>query len=96
MLLGLSGGVDSSVAAMLLHRAVGRQLICIFVDMGLLRKDEFENVLKSYESMGLNVIGVRAGEKFLSDLKGVTGSPSANARSSGGTSSRYSTPRRRS
>lgn len=52
--------------------AVGRQLICIFVDMGLLRKDEFENVLKSYESMGLNVIGVRAGEKFLSDLKGVT------------------------
>ena len=72
VLLGLSGGVDSSVAAMLLHRAVGRQLICIFVDMGLLRKDEFENVLKSYESMGLNVIGVRAGEKFLSDLKGVT------------------------
>lgn len=72
VLLGLSGGVDSSVAAMLLHRAVGQQLICIFVDMGLLRKDEFENVLKSYESMGLNVIGVRAGEKFLSDLKGVT------------------------
>ena len=57
---------------MLLHLAVGRQLISIFVYMGLLRKDEFENVLKSYESMGLNVIGVRAGEKFLSDLKGVT------------------------
>lgn len=59
VLLGLSGGVDSSVAAELLHKAVGDQLVCIFVDMGLLRKDEFESVLKSYESMGLNVIGVR-------------------------------------
>ena len=64
VLLGLSGGVDSSVAAELLHKAVGDQLVCIFVDMGLLRKDEFESVLKSYESMGLNVIGVRAGDKF--------------------------------
>lgn len=72
VLLGLSGGVDSSVAAELLHKAIGSQLICIFVDMGLLRKDEFETVLKSYESMGLNVIGVRAGAKFLSDLAGVT------------------------
>ena len=72
VVLGLSGGVDSSVAAMLLHRAIGRNLTCIFVDMGLLRKDEFETVLKSYESMGLNVIGVRAGKKFLSDLAGVT------------------------
>ena len=72
VLLGLSGGVDSSVAAGLLHKAVGDQLICIFVDMGLLRKDEFENVLRSYESMGLNVIGVRAGDKFLADLAGVT------------------------
>ena len=72
VLLGLSGGVDSSVAAELLHKAVGDQLICIFVDMGLLRKDEFENVLRSYESMGLNVIGVRAGDKFLADLTGVT------------------------
>ncbi len=72
VLLGLSGGVDSSVAAELLHKAVGDQLICIFVDMGLLRKDEFENVLRSYESMGLNVIGVRAGDKFLADLAGVT------------------------
>ena len=56
----------------LLHKAVGDQLVCIFVDMGLLRKDEFESVLKSYESMGLNVIGVRAGDKFLADLAGVT------------------------
>ena len=70
--LGHSGGVDSSVAAMLLHKAIGKNLVCIFVDMGLLRKNEFEDVLRSYESMGLNVIGVRAGDKFLSDLKGVT------------------------
>lgn len=72
VLLGLSGGVDSSVAAELLHRAIGERLVCIFVDMGLLRKDEFESVLDSYKTMGLNVIGVRAGDKFLSDLKGVT------------------------
>ena len=72
VVLGLSGGVDSSVAAMLLHKASGKNLVCIFVDMGLLRKNEFEDVLRSYESMGLNVIGVRAGNKFLSDLKGVT------------------------
>ncbi len=72
VVLGLSGGVDSSVAAMLLHKAIGKNLVCIFVDMGLLRKNEFEDVLHSYESMGLTVIGVRAGEKFLSDLKGVT------------------------
>lgn len=72
VLLGLSGGVDSSVAAELLHRAIGKNLVCIFVDMGLLRKDEFESVLDSYKTMGLNVIGVRAGAKFLTDLKGVT------------------------
>jgi GMP synthase (glutamine-hydrolysing) len=72
VVLGLSGGVDSSVAALLLHRAVGPQLTCIFVDMGLLRKNEFETVLESYRHMGLNVIGVRAGEKFLGDLRGVT------------------------
>lgn len=72
VLLGLSGGVDSSVAAELLHRAIGSNLVCIFVDMGLLRKDEFDSVLDSYKTMGLNVIGVRAGEKFLADLKGVT------------------------
>lgn len=72
VVLGLSGGVDSSVAAELLHKAIGKNLICIFVDMGLLRKNEFEDVLTSYESMGLNVIGVRAGDKFLGDLKGLT------------------------
>ena len=72
VVLGLSGGVDSSVAAMLLHKAIGKNLVCIFVDMGLLRKNEFEDVLRSYESMGLNFIGVRAGNKLLSDLKGVT------------------------
>ena len=72
VVLGLSGGVDSSVAAMLLHKALGQNLTCIFVDMGLLRKDEFETVLESYKNMGLNVIGVRAGDKFLADLKGVT------------------------
>ena len=70
VILGLSGGVDSSVAAMLLHRAIGRNLHCIFVDSGLLRKDEYEDVLRSYEGMGLNVRGVRAGERFLADLKG--------------------------
>lgn len=72
VLLGLSGGVDSSVAAELLHRAIGERLVCIFVDMGLLRGGEFESVLDSYKTMGLNVIGVRAGEKFLADLRGVT------------------------
>lgn len=72
VVLGLSGGVDSSVAAMLLHRAIGANLICIFVDMGLLRKDEFSSVLDSYKHMGLNVIGVDAGAKFLLDLAGVT------------------------
>ncbi len=72
VILGLSGGVDSSVAAELLHRAIGKNLICIFVDMGLLRKDEFEDVLESYKTMGLNVIGVRAGDKFIGDLAGVT------------------------
>ncbi|MEG0602379.1 MAG: glutamine-hydrolyzing GMP synthase, partial [Mucinivorans sp.] len=72
VLLGLSGGVDSSVAAELLNRAIGKNLVCIFVDMGLLRGGEFENVLDSYKTMGLNVIGVRAGDKFLADLRGVT------------------------
>ncbi|MEG1648960.1 MAG: glutamine-hydrolyzing GMP synthase, partial [Rikenellaceae bacterium] len=72
VILGLSGGVDSSVAAELLNRAIGKNLVCIFVDMGLLRKDEFEDVLESYKTMGLNVIGVRAGNKFISDLKGIT------------------------
>jgi GMP synthase (glutamine-hydrolysing) len=72
VVLGLSGGVDSSVAAVLIHRAIGANLTCIFVDNGLLRKDEFEKVLHSYKDMGLNVIGVDAKNKFLADLKGVT------------------------
>ena len=72
VLLGLSGGVDSSVAAMLLQRAIGANLLCIFVDNGLLRKDEFESVLHQYKDMGLNVVGVRAGELFLRELKGVS------------------------
>ena len=72
VVLGLSGGVDSSVAAVLLHKAIGQNLYCIFVDSGLLRKNEFEEVLESYKNMGLNVIGVDAGDKFLGDLTGVT------------------------
>lgn len=72
VVLGLSGGVDSSVAAVLIHKAIGKNLTCIFVDNGLLRKNEFEKVLESYKVFGLNVIGVDAGNKFLSDLKGVT------------------------
>ncbi|MDR1681271.1 MAG: glutamine-hydrolyzing GMP synthase [Prevotellaceae bacterium] len=71
VVLGLSGGVDSSVAAVLLHRAIGQNLYCIFVDNGLLRKNEFADVLESYRDMGLNVAGVRAGEAFLSQLAGV-------------------------
>lgn len=72
VVLGLSGGVDSSVAAMLLHKAIGSNLTCIFVDNGLLRKNEFESVLDSYKHMGLNVIGVDAKDRFLSQLKGKT------------------------
>lgn len=72
VVLGLSGGVDSSVAAALLNKAIGKQLICIFVDMGLLRAGEYQQVLDSYKTMGLRVIGVNASEKFLNDLKGVT------------------------
>ncbi|MFA5330439.1 MAG: glutamine-hydrolyzing GMP synthase [Prolixibacteraceae bacterium] len=71
VVLGLSGGVDSSVAGVLLHRAIGKNLTCIFVDNGLLRKDEFQQVLDSYQHMGLNVIGVDARQKFWDDLAGV-------------------------
>ena len=72
VILGLSGGVDSSVAAVLLNRAIGRNLTCIFVDHGLLRKNEFKNVMKDYECLGLNVVGVDASEKFFKDLEGVS------------------------
>ena len=72
VVLGLSGGVDSSVAAVLLHRAIGQNLTCIFVDHGMLRKNEFKNVLHDYECLGLNVIGVDASEKFFKELAGVS------------------------
>lgn len=72
VVLGLSGGVDSTVAAVLLNKAIGKNLHCIFVNNGLLRKNEFQDVLKSYEGLGLNVKGVDASEKFLSALKDVS------------------------
>ena len=72
VILGLSGGVDSSVAAVLLNRAIGERLTCIFVDHGMLRKNEFQQVMDDYRCLGLNVIGVDASEKFFSDLAGVT------------------------
>ena len=70
VVLGLSGGVDSSVAAVLLHRAIGDRLNCIFVNHGLLRKNEFEDVLKDYEGLGLNVKGVDASKEFMEALAG--------------------------
>lgn len=72
VVLGLSGGVDSSVAATLLNRAIGDRLTCIFVDHGMLRKDEFRKVMDDYRGLGLNVIGVDASAKFFSELAGVT------------------------
>ena len=72
VVLGLSGGVDSSVAAMLLHKAIGKKLHCIFVDNGLLRKGEFDQVLSSYEHLGLNVKGVSAADKFYDALKNIS------------------------
>ncbi len=72
VILGLSGGVDSTVAAVLLNRAIGHNLTCIFVNNGLLRKNEFEDVLASYKDMGLNVIGADASAAFIRELKGVT------------------------
>ena len=72
VILGLSGGVDSSVAAVLLNKAIGNRLTCIFVDHGMLRKNEFKQVMEDYKVLGLNVIGVDASEKFFADLAGVT------------------------
>ena len=72
VILGLSGGVDSSVAAVLLNKAIGNRLTCIFVDHGMLRKNEFTQVMEDYKVLGLNVIGVDASEKFFADLAGVT------------------------
>ncbi len=72
VVLGLSGGVDSTVAAVLLHKAIGDQLHCIFVDNGLLRKGEFDSVLKQYQGMGLNVKGVDAKDRFYKVLSGLS------------------------
>ena len=72
VILGLSGGVDSSVAAVLLNKAIGSNLTCIFVDHGMLRKNEFQQVMEDYKVLGLNVIGVDASEKFFADLAGVS------------------------
>jgi len=71
VLMGLSGGVDSTVAACLIHRAIGDRLHCVFIDNGLLRKNEFEDVLSSYKGMGLNIKGVNAADLFLDGLSGV-------------------------
>ncbi len=72
VVMALSGGVDSTVAAMLIHRAIGKNLYCIFVDNGLLRKDEFDQVLTSYKGMGLNIKGVDSKDKFYSALKNLS------------------------
>ena len=72
VILGLSGGVDSTVTAMLIHRAIGDKLQCIFVDHGLLRKNEFEDVLEYYKDKGLNVKGVRAADRFFAACAGIT------------------------
>ena len=72
VILGLSGGVDSSVAAVLLNKAIGNRLTCIFVDHGMLRKNAFKQVMDDYKVLGLNVIGVDASEKFFADLAGIT------------------------
>jgi GMP synthase (glutamine-hydrolysing) len=72
VILGLSGGVDSSVAAFLLHKAIGKNLTCIFVDNGLLRRNEFNKVLESYLGLGLNVVGVDASDRFLDQLEGIS------------------------
>ncbi|MBT3417556.1 MAG: glutamine-hydrolyzing GMP synthase [Flavobacteriales bacterium] len=84
VVLGLSGGVDSTVAAVLLHKAIGENLYCIFVDNGLLRKDEFESVLKQYHGMGLNVKGVNAKDRFYEKLAGLT-DPENKRKAIGGT-----------
>lgn len=72
VILGLSGGVDSSVCATLLNKAIGQNLTCIFVDHGMLRKNEFQKVMEAYKGLGLNVTGIDASDKFFSDLEGVS------------------------
>ena len=72
VIMGLSGGVDSTVASVLLHKAIGEKLHCIFVNNGLLRKNEYDEVLDSYKSLGLNIKGVDASDQFYSQLKGIS------------------------
>ena len=84
VILGLSGGVDSTVASILLHQAIGDQLTCIFVNNGLLRKDEFSSVLEQYYGMGLNVKGVDASKRFLDKLAGIS-DPEAKRKAIGNT-----------
>jgi len=84
VVLGLSGGVDSTVAAILLHKAIGENLYCVFVDNGLLRKDEFTSVLDQYEHLGLNVKGVDAKDKFYTSLAGLS-DPEEKRKAIGGT-----------
>ena len=84
VILGLSGGVDSTVAAILLHQAIGDQLTCIFVNNGLLRNDEFSSVLEQYNGMGLNVKGVDASKRFLDKLAGIS-DPEAKRKAIGNT-----------
>lgn len=72
VIMGLSGGVDSTVAAKLIQEAIGKQLVCIFIDNGLLRKNEYETVLEAYKTLGFNIIPIRAGNKFLSQLTGIS------------------------
>ena len=72
VVLGLSGGVDSTVTAVFLNEAIGKNLFCIFLDHGLLRKNEFDTVLENYKILGLNVVGVRAAQRFYDALKGIT------------------------
>ena len=71
VIMGLSGGVDSTVAAKLIQEAIGERLVCIFIDNGLLRKNEYEDVLEAYKTVGFNIIPIRAGDKFLSQLEGI-------------------------
>lgn len=72
VIMGLSGGVDSTVAAKLIKEAIGDRLVCIFIDNGLLRKNEFESVLDAYNNVGFNIIAIRAGDRFLNELKGIS------------------------
>ena len=96
VICGLSGGVDSSVAALLVHRAVGEKLTCVFVDHGLMRMNEAEQVVEAFEQFGIPLVHVEAEERFLAKLAGVRTTPRPSARSSARSSSASSRRRRRS